>query len=77
MDDSGKPAFAPKCIWCNAEWNDSNVRVFDFDASDQCESGRFEPENVTVAIVCHVCNREMYRKEGVNNSYGDYDWHGR
>lgn len=68
-----EPSFAPKCIWCSAEWSDDNIRVYDFDAADQCESGRLDPESVTVSIVCHVCNREMYRKEGVFNSYGP-DW---
>ncbi len=57
-------AFRPLCIWCNAEWSDSNIRLHDLDASAHCESGRFYPENCTISIVCHSCGREMYRKEG-------------
>jgi hypothetical protein len=72
---SDKPKFAPKCVWCNAEWSDANIKVYDFDATDECESGRFGPEEVSVAIVCHACNREMYRKEGAKNCYsGPYSW---
>lgn len=52
------------CPFCSAPWNESNIRLYDLDAADQCASGRFEPENCTVSIVCHSCEREMYRKEG-------------
>lgn len=71
--------FAPKCIWCSAEWSDDNIKVYDFDASDHCDSGRFSPETVSVSIVCHSCKREMYRKEGAENCYGNIgggDWLG-
>ena len=66
MSTSG---FAPKCIWCSAPWSDENVKVYDFDAADQCESGRFGPEEVTVSIVCHACNRLMYTTRA-ENDYG-------
>lgn len=72
MDDKQK--FAPKCVWCNAEWSDENVKVYDFDAADECESGRFGPEEVSVAIVCHACNRLMYSKRA-ENDYGGYRYH--
>jgi hypothetical protein len=31
---SKETSFAPKCIWCGAEWSDENIRVYDFDAAD-------------------------------------------
>lgn len=64
MSENSRPKFAPKCIWCSADWSADNIRLHDLDASDQCQSGRLDPEECTVSIVCHACNREMYRKEG-------------
>lgn len=52
------------CPFCSAPWNESNIRLYDVDASDQCDSGRWDPPNCTISIVCHACEREMYRKEG-------------
>ena len=52
------------CVFCNTPWDESNIQLYDLDAADQCASGRFDPENCTVRIVCHSCGREMYRKEG-------------
>lgn len=52
------------CPFCSAPWSDDNVQLFDLDAGDHCESGRFYPEQCTVTISCHACKREMYRKEG-------------
>jgi hypothetical protein len=52
------------CVFCSAPWDESNIRLYDLDAADQCASGRFDAENCTVSIVCHACGREMYRKEG-------------
>ena len=61
--------FKPKCIWCSAPWSDENVRIYDIDAADHCESGRFGPETACVSIGCHACGREMYRKNDCPNSY--------
>lgn len=61
----GEPVWAPLCIWCGAEWSDENIRAYDLDAGDHCASGRFYPESVTVAIICHSCGRKMYEKTGV------------
>lgn len=52
------------CPFCHAPWKESNVRLFDLDAANHCQSGRFYAESCTVSIVCHACDREMYRKEG-------------
>jgi hypothetical protein len=52
------------CPFCSAPWSDENVCLYDLDAGDHCESGRFYAECCTVSIVCHACEREMYRKEG-------------
>lgn len=59
-----KQGFKFTCIWCNAGWSDQNIRLYDLDAGDHCNSGRFYPENCVVSIVCHSCDREVYRKEG-------------
>ncbi len=53
-----------KCVFCNAPWSEENVKLYDLDAGDHCESGRFYPEQCTVVIACHACGKEMYRKEG-------------
>ncbi len=58
-----------KCPFCSADWSESNVKLFDLDAGDHCESGRFYQECCTVSIVCHACDREMYRKEGTEIGY--------
>jgi hypothetical protein len=60
-----EPKFAPQCIWCSAPWSDENVKAYDLDAGDHCQLGRFFPESVTIAIVCHACQRLMYEKTGV------------
>jgi hypothetical protein len=52
------------CPLCSAEWNDENLRLYDLDAADHCESGRFYPETCSVQIVCHACGKLMYEKEG-------------
>jgi len=65
--DRAKPAEIAgslTCPFCHSPWKEENVRVFDLDACDHCASGRFYPETCTVSIVCHACEREMYRKEG-------------
>lgn len=69
MNDETK--FAPLCIWCSAPWSDENIQVENFDCADQCDSGRIDDETVTVSIVCHACNREMYRKVGVSERFDD------
>lgn len=58
--------FRPKCVWCSADWSDDNIKVYDLDAGDHCDSGRFYAESCTVSISCHKCGKEMYRKEGVS-----------
>jgi hypothetical protein len=52
------------CPFCSAPWSEENIRTYDLDAADQCDSGRFEPENCTIEIACNSCKRVMYRKEG-------------
>jgi hypothetical protein len=52
------------CPFCSAEWNDENIKTYNLDAADQCESGRFGPETCDIVITCHSCGKEMYRKEG-------------
>lgn len=58
----------PSCPFCHAPWSDSNVHLYDLDAGDHCNSGRYYAECCTVRIECHACEREMYRKEGVEFS---------
>jgi hypothetical protein len=52
------------CPFCSAPWSDDNIRTYNLDAADQCESGRFGPETVDIVIACHACSRPMYSKEG-------------
>lgn len=56
------PKFAPKCIWCNAEWSDKNIRA-EAECAEVYESVGPEITSLSVSIACHACNREMYRKE--------------
>lgn len=58
------------CPFCGTPWSAENIRVFDVDSADQCESGRFEPPTYSISITCHSCEREMYRKEGAHAGYG-------
>lgn len=53
-----------RCPFCNAPWSEQNMKFWDLDAADECESGRFGPETVSISMTCHACNRLMYRKEG-------------
>ena len=52
------------CPFCSAPWSEDNIRTFDLDAGDHCESGRFYSECCTIEIKCHSCGHLMYRKEG-------------
>lgn len=52
------------CPFCSAPWSATNIQTYDLDAGDHCDSGRFYSEQCTISIVCHECEREMYRKEG-------------
>jgi hypothetical protein len=52
------------CPFCSAPWSRDNIKIYDVDAENQCESGRFDPENCTIEITCHSCKRLMYKKEG-------------
>lgn len=52
------------CPYCHAPWNETNIELYDLDAGDHCESGRFYPECCTIDITCHACGKLMYRKEG-------------
>lgn len=57
------------CPFCSTPWSEENVRVWDVDSADQCDSGRFGPPTYSISIFCHSCKREMYRKEGRDASY--------
>jgi len=57
-----QPRFAPKCIWCSAEWSDENVKLETVGA--YCYESDSSPGNPSVQIVCHVCKRLMYEKTG-------------
>jgi hypothetical protein len=65
------------CPFCSAPWSDTNLRLFDLDAGDHCDSGRFYPEQCSVSIRCHACSREMYRKEGAGFTWREPDSEGR
>lgn len=65
MDDLSKVL----CPFCSAPWSAENIRVWEVDSSDQCDSGRFEPPTYSISIKCHKCEREMYRKEGAYAGY--------
>jgi len=66
---SGGPGFTegarPKCVFCNADWTDDMIRVFDVDASHGPDSYDFGPEGerATIDITCSSCERLIYRKE--------------
>ncbi len=57
------------CPFCSAPWTEENIRIYDVDAADQCASGRIDPVNVSISIVCHSCNRLMYKKDGFEAGY--------
>ena len=57
------------CPFCGEPWGKDNVRLYELDAGDHCESGRFYPKQCTVSIKCHACDKEMYRKEGAEFGY--------
>jgi hypothetical protein len=59
------------CPFCSAPWSEENIKIWDLDSADQCESGRFGPPTYSISIVCHSCKREMYRKEGADARYGE------
>jgi hypothetical protein len=54
-----------KCVWCSAPWSDANLQVYNLDAGDHCDSGRFYEETCSVQIKCASCKRVMYQKDGV------------
>jgi len=55
---------AISCPFCHEPWSEANIRTYDLDAGDHCESGRFYAECCTIDITCHACKRLIYRKEG-------------
>ena len=54
------------CPFCSAAWSDTNIQLYNLDAGDHCDSGRFYAENCSIKIVCHACDRLMYQKDGVD-----------
>lgn len=70
VDDSfaSPSAFGPTCPFCHAERSGENLRILDLDYDDY-ESVGFQFYGATIAIVCHACHREMYRKDGVQRYY--------
>jgi hypothetical protein len=52
------------CPFCHAPWSVENLRFYNLDAGDHCDSGRFYAECVDVQIICHACDRLMYSKQG-------------
>jgi formate dehydrogenase maturation protein FdhE len=55
----------PKCVFCNAEWDDAMIRVFNVDARHGPDSWDFGPEDqrASIDITCSTCQRLIYRKE--------------
>ena len=60
--------FKPQCIWCNAEWSDSNVHMY-ADISSDCPTCGAYVNEITLKIICHVCDKTMYEKEQNGNDY--------
>lgn len=58
---SEEQKFAPKCIWCNAEWSEENVRLETYISGGCPTCGQDAEAKVT--ITCHECKRVMYEKE--------------
>jgi hypothetical protein len=58
------------CPFCSAPWSEENIRVWNIDSADQCDSGRYDPPTYSISISCHACGREMYRKEGAYTENG-------
>ncbi len=52
------------CPFCHAAWREENIKLYNIDAGDHCESGRFYSESCSVEIKCHACERVMYQKDG-------------
>jgi uncharacterized Zn finger protein (UPF0148 family) len=52
------------CPVCRAPIKKEDVRLYNLDAQDECEDGRFGPETCTVEIVCHVCQTALFREDG-------------
>lgn len=63
--------FAPKCIWCSAPWSDDNVRIYDSERGSwgSDSMGSFTDVTLEVAIVCHECGKEVYRRGGFERTY--------
>jgi hypothetical protein len=63
--DGFVPGARPICVFCNAEWTDRMIYVYDIDAQHGPDSYDFGPENqrATLDIICENCNRLIYRKE--------------
>jgi len=54
----------PICPYCRVEWNNKNVKIEDWDASEGCESCGYGRElKGTIIIKCHNCKKIIYRKD--------------
>ena len=69
MDDKEDFKCEITCPYCHAPWSENNVRLYELDAGDHCQSGRFYKECCTIDITCHSCGKLMYRKEGQDLNY--------
>ena len=47
------------CPHCGEPLTCDSFNLYDLDAADQCEDGRFGPETVSIQIFCRSCNVEL------------------
>jgi hypothetical protein len=55
------------CPFCSVPWSDDNLEVFDVRTMGGCSTcGYGSGAVISISITCHACEREMYRKEGLD-----------
>lgn len=55
------------CPYCSAPWSEENLKFEEISFSEGCDTCGFGAQyEVTLDIICHMCGKLMYRKEGIN-----------